>query len=89
VLGEEREGIEILIACELFGLAHTGGKVLPGNNCFDCSEWIAALLPCGEQCATNFCIKPHLVVNRFALLSECPLILVFRLGEKAADEPVV
>ena len=74
--GKERERVEIFVACELFSVAHTGGKVLPGNNRFDRREGIAVLLPGGDQFATNSWI---IIVNRFALLSERPLILVFRL----------
>ena len=53
MLGKEQERVEIFVACELFSVAHTGGKVLPGNNRFDRREGIAGLLPGGDQCATN------------------------------------
>ena len=81
VLGKERERVEIFVACELFSVAHTGGKILPGNNRWDRSlaPWRR---PVRHQLLDN-------IVNRFALLSECPLILVFRLCKEAADEPVV
>ena len=49
MLGKEQERVEIFVACELFSVAHTGGKVLPGNNRFG----IAGLLPGGDQSATN------------------------------------
>jgi hypothetical protein len=51
VLGKERERVEILVACKLFGLAYTGGKVLPGNNCFESlpqSRHILSAHPVGD-----------------------------------------
>jgi hypothetical protein len=85
VLGDKRQGIEILIAGEPLGLAHTGGEVLPRNDCFDCGEGIAALLPRGDQCGTHFRVEPHLVVDGLALFGEGAFVLVFRLREKASD----
>jgi hypothetical protein len=46
-------------------------------------------LPRCNQGGAYFRIKPHLVVDGFALLGKSPFLLVFRLREESSNHPVM
>jgi len=62
---------------------------LPWNDRFDRRKGVDSPLPRGDQGGTYLGEKPHFVVDGFALFGKSPLILVLRLREEAADQPVM